>query len=127
MVLGSAYDILSSGWPPRCTFVNYPLGHPAGKPFDTQDQLRLVRKALLGFSTHRKAGQVSVPFCDWGSTTDFCAVVGSSPEAIHSKRDKQLRYQCPEDLQLAIDVHGDAAAGVVSAEAIRQVAALKDA
>jgi hypothetical protein len=32
--------------PPRAAFVDYPLGHTAGKPGDPADQLALVRGAL---------------------------------------------------------------------------------
>jgi hypothetical protein len=38
MCLGSAFDILGAGQPPRATFVDYPLGHSAGKRFDAADQ-----------------------------------------------------------------------------------------
>lgn len=51
MCLGSALDILGAGRPPRATFVDYPLGHSTGKPFDAADQLAIVRAALAGFDT----------------------------------------------------------------------------
>jgi len=49
MCLGSALDILGAGRPPRATFVDYPLGHSTGRPFDPADQLGIVRAALAGF------------------------------------------------------------------------------
>ena len=51
MVMGSALDILAAAKPPRSTFVDYPLGHTSGKPFDRDDQLTVVRSALQGFET----------------------------------------------------------------------------
>ena len=38
LCLGSALDILEAGAPPRAVFVDYPLGHSAGKPF--QDRIQ---------------------------------------------------------------------------------------
>ena len=58
MCLGSALDILDSARPPRATFVDYPLGHSAGKPFDPVDQLAIVRAALRGFETMTQPGTV---------------------------------------------------------------------
>jgi hypothetical protein len=58
MCLGSALDILGSGRPPRATFVDYPLGHTAGKPFDAADQLGIVRAALHGLETMTQPGVV---------------------------------------------------------------------
>lgn len=58
MCLGSALDILESGRAPRATFVDYPLGRTAGKPFDTADQLDIVRAALRGFETATQPGGI---------------------------------------------------------------------
>ncbi|MBS0337363.1 MAG: hypothetical protein JSS40_11225 [Proteobacteria bacterium] len=58
MCLGSALDIFESGRPPRATFVDYPLGHSAGKPFDPADQLDVLRSALRGFEAMTVPGQV---------------------------------------------------------------------
>lgn len=119
MVLGSAFDILSSCWPPRTAFVNYPLGHSAGKPFDKSDQNLLVRTALEGFMTHTKPGEVNVLDCDWGDMEDVCATVGGAETIL--RRETRITYQNQEDLNLAIKRHGvDIADGVVSAPAVRQ-------
>lgn len=119
MVLGSAFDILSSSWPPRTSFVNYPLGHSAGKPFDKADQNRLVRAALVGLETHTKAGQVNVLDCDWGNLEDVCATVGGEETILN--RVTTITYQNEVDLERAIKRHGiEKADGVVSAPAIKQ-------
>lgn len=122
MVMGSAFDILSSAWAPRVSFVNYPLGHQAGKPFDREDQLHLVKQALSGLEVHSLPGQVNMLQCDWSTTVDHCAEVGSSREAIPHKRDSIRRYQTAEDLQAAVARFGKQAEGVVSREAQRQAA-----
>ena len=46
MVLGSAFDILQRGWPPRTAYVDYPLGYSCGKPFDAADQRAIAASAL---------------------------------------------------------------------------------
>lgn len=123
MVLGSAFDILSSAWPPRTSFVNYPLGHQAGKPFDKVDQFRIVRAALEGFELLTKPGQVNVLDCNWGDTIDACATVGGAEVVL--RRDTVVKYQNQEDLELAVARHGlEEAGGVVSTEATRQREAL---
>ena len=68
LCLGSAFDILSAGAPPRAMFVNYPLGHSAGKPFDRADQEYVVESALNGFNSLKKSSQIGMIDSDWGST-----------------------------------------------------------
>jgi hypothetical protein len=40
------YDLTSPVKPPRSFFVNYPLGHTAGKPFDRENQTAILKSAL---------------------------------------------------------------------------------
>ena len=121
MVMGSAFDILSAAWPPRTAFVNYPLGHQAGRPFDPEDQLQQVGDALKGLEQHTAPGQVNVLDAVWGDTTDYCSEVGSSRDAVRQVRDEVTRYQAAEDLDAAVAALGEAeAGGVVSEEAVRQ-------
>ena len=56
LCLGSAFDILEAGKPPRAAFVDYPLGHSAGKPFDLVDQEDIVHRALTGFEDIKAPG-----------------------------------------------------------------------
>ena len=58
LCLGSALDILEAGKPPRAAFVDYPLGHSAGKPFDLADQEDIVHRALTGFEDIKIPGGV---------------------------------------------------------------------
>ena len=44
--LSSAYDLTALVKPPRSFFVNYPLGHTAGKPFDRENQTEILKGAL---------------------------------------------------------------------------------
>jgi len=118
VVLGSALDILSSAWPPRTAFVNYPLGHQAGKPLDVADQLRVVQAGLDAIDELQQPGQVSIVDCNWGETEDMCAIVGGREVVL--RRSADTKYQCQEDLDLALARQGPEAAGIVSAEALRQ-------
>lgn len=105
--------------------MNYPLGHTVGKAHDSADQLRIVREAVMGLEQLTTPGQVNVVACDWGSTTDYCDVVGKAHSGpIKESRDKVTRYQAEGDMQAAVARHGSAAEGVVSAEALRHAAAL---
>lgn len=125
MVMGSAFDILSLCWPPRVSFVNYPLGHSCGKPLDVQGQFNLVKAALQGLESFDKPGQVNVLECDWGTSTDYCTAIGQGKGALKQKRDEVKKYQCQADMDAAVARHGASAHGVVSVEAVRQASVFR--
>ncbi len=54
----SALDITQAVKPPRAVFLNYPLGHQAGKPRQPDLQRRIVREALNCFETIERPGQI---------------------------------------------------------------------
>jgi hypothetical protein len=56
--LSSALDITSLVKPPRSLFVNFPLGHQAGRPFDARGQTRIVTEALTVLETAAIPGTV---------------------------------------------------------------------
>ena len=101
VMMASALDIVESGKPPRAAFVDYPLGHTCGKPFDAPDQLSVVRETLHLLETATSPGHIvdlnrswSVP--DWRAsmmTTDS----GDTREA----RDTTPQYQFDEDRRVA--------------------------
>ncbi len=43
---------------PRAVFVNFPLGHNTGKPFDKQLQLSILRDALEGLQSIDRPGTI---------------------------------------------------------------------
>lgn len=71
LCLGSALDILESGRPPRAVFVDYPLGHSSGKPFDPADQHVVVRAAMHGFDTMRQPGEIRILPNRWDASGDW--------------------------------------------------------
>jgi D-proline reductase (dithiol) PrdB len=49
--------------PPRTVFVNFPLGHPTGKPFQPELQKSIVKDALNALKTIEAAGTiVTLPY-----------------------------------------------------------------
>jgi D-proline reductase (dithiol) PrdB len=51
-----ATDVTSSVRPPRAVFVNFPLGHQVGKPFDPGGQTRIILDALHVLETAPEPG-----------------------------------------------------------------------
>lgn len=102
LCLGSARDILASGRPPRAVFVDYPLGHSAGKPFDRADQLDVLRGALRGFETIGSAGEILQLPNRWSATDDWKAQA-ASPAAgdVRQTREATPQFQHPDDLAAA--------------------------
>jgi hypothetical protein len=49
--------------PPRAVFIDFPLGHTAGKPHDEDLQDAIVEAALAAFETMEKPGSIDrLPF-----------------------------------------------------------------
>ena len=98
MCLGSAFDIFESGRPPRATFVDYPLGHSAGKPFDPADQLDIVRAALRGFASMRQPGEIRVLPNQWDARGKW-RQEGARTQGADTRqpRDETPQFQCEAD------------------------------
>jgi len=61
--LSSALDITVLVKPPRAVFVNYPLGHQCGKPFDRENQRAILTAALRCLETSSVPGRLlQLPF-----------------------------------------------------------------
>ncbi|MBI2902580.1 MAG: hypothetical protein HYY12_03190 [Candidatus Methylomirabilis oxyfera] len=59
ITLSSALDITSLVKPPRTVFVNFPLGHQAGRPFDPEGQTRIILDALHLLETATTPGTLA--------------------------------------------------------------------
>lgn len=70
MVIGSARDIMAAVKAPRAVFVNFPLGHNTGKPFDRELQMSIVRDALAALATIEQPGTIEDLPYQW-SEDDF--------------------------------------------------------
>lgn len=62
MSLSSAYSITAAVNPPRAVYIDYPLGHTAGKPKDAAGQRRIMLKTLQAL----EASQTPGTFVDLG-------------------------------------------------------------
>ncbi|MFP4474281.1 MAG: hypothetical protein ACLFOY_01895 [Desulfatibacillaceae bacterium] len=61
--MGSAFDILSAVNPPRAVFLDYPLGHTAGKPGEPELQREILMAALSAFEAMAEPGSIqALPF-----------------------------------------------------------------
>jgi hypothetical protein len=102
MCLGSALDIFESGRPPRATFVDYPLGHSAGKPFDPADQLDVVRAALRGLETMTQPGEIRVLPNRWDAQGEWRQESGRTRgEDTRQPRDETPQFQHEADREAA--------------------------
>ena len=101
LCLGSALDILEAGAPPRAVFVDYPLGHSAGRPFDRADQDRVVGAALQAFGTIGTPGTIVRLDAHWDD--DGWRVAASSTHGADTRmpRDTSPQYQTEDDRRLA--------------------------
>jgi glycine/betaine/sarcosine/D-proline reductase family selenoprotein B len=98
--LGSALDIVKAVNPPRMVFLDYPLGHSAGKPFDPEDQYGVVRTALGHLETIDRPGTVVTLPNQWDDA-NWRQAAYNQMEDKREPRDETPRYQTEEDRVLA--------------------------
>ncbi|HEX2886358.1 hypothetical protein [Vineibacter terrae] len=101
LCLGSALDILEAGAPPRAVFVDYPLGHSAGRPFDPADQYRIVRAALQAFGTMSTPGAIVRLEARWDDDGWRAAAASTRGADTRMPRDTTPQYQTEDDRLLA--------------------------
>ncbi len=100
--MGSALDILQAGGPPRGAFVDFPLGHTSGPPFDGAQQYRIVRDGLRAFQTIATPGEIRRVEAAWPGDDSWKANFADSDQGdTRALRDTTPRYQTEEDRQLA--------------------------
>ena len=100
--LGSARDIFLSGVPPRAVFLDYPLGHSAGKPFDSIDQISVVKEALVAFETAAETGSLSELKNRWLDDEWRINASTTRAEDTRQPRDETPQFQYPEDRLAAL-------------------------
>jgi hypothetical protein len=102
MCLGSALDIFRAGRPPRAAFVDYPLGHSAGKTFDPADQLAVVGAALGGFGSMTAPGEILRLPNVWGDEAWRTEAASTHGEDSRQPRDETPQFQFAADRDAAI-------------------------
>ena len=66
MYVGSVRDMMAQVKPPRPVFVNFPLGHQCGKPFDRELQMNIIKDALGTLTTLDEPGKITDLPYEWG-------------------------------------------------------------
>ena len=97
IMLGSALDIMQAGRPPRGVYLDYPLGHSAGKPHDPDDQAQVVDAALGHLHAIKTPGEIVTLPNQWSE--DGWRKEASSTEAVDTRqpRDETPQFQHEED------------------------------
>ena len=111
LVVGSALDILRAGKPPRAVFVDYPLGHSAGRPFDRANQDAILNDALKAFESIQTSGEIIKLDYRWSDDDRWQhAATDASSGDTRAPRDTSPQYQLEAD-RLAAEAHLNQSAG----------------
>jgi hypothetical protein len=103
--LSSAFSITRSVNPPRALFLDFPLGHTAGKAGDADLQDAIIESALIAFETMRTPGSIMrLPF-RWADHDDWKDSVmrpraegaGDQHRDDRGERSGEPQYQCEAD------------------------------
>jgi hypothetical protein len=96
--VGSALDILEAGNAPRSVFVDYPLGHTVGRPFDPANQQAIVRDTLAAFESITTPGEIVQLDYRW-SDSDAWKTEASDTKGgdTRAPRDLNPQYQSDSD------------------------------
>ena len=103
----SALSITKAANPPRAAYLDFPLGHTAGKPHEARLNRDIVRDALTAFQTLKSPGQMAMLPYQWADDDAWKDGVmrPRSPGAQHDdsrvERDATPQYQTDEDRALA--------------------------
>ena len=54
----SALDITRLVKPPRSVFLNFPLGHTTGRPFDREGQMQILKRSLEFLVEAQEGGDI---------------------------------------------------------------------
>ncbi len=90
LCMSSALDITKAVNPPRAAFLDFPLGHTAGKPFDTELQRSIIASALEGFSSLSAPGSVKILPYRWSDDD------GWKRTAFAEGDDRRPRHDTPQ-------------------------------
>lgn len=102
----SAWSITAAVNPPRAAFLDFPLGHTAGRPDDLAEQVDIVRAALDTFGVSEPGTIKRLPF-EWADNDDWKAAVMAGDSTGESDGDDRVQrfdtpqYQSVEDAKAA--------------------------
>jgi D-proline reductase (dithiol) PrdB len=108
LCLTSAWSITASVKPPRSVFLDFPLGHTAGRPDRPREQCEIMRDALRTFETIDEPGTiVPLPYA-WGE--DWKAAAGGPRGDQRTTRQATPQYQSEDDRAAAVGRFGESLA-----------------
>lgn len=110
VTLSSAFSITALVHPPRTAFLDFPLGHTAGRPHERAEQLMIVRSALALLTKSDKSGEIHPLMFRWSGDWKSKDPAGDYE---WPPRYGRPHYQDDEDREVAIARFGeDVACGV---------------
>jgi len=98
----SAWSITAAVNPPRAAFLDYPLGHTAGRPDDLAEQTDIMRHALRVFEDAPRGSITRLPF-RWSDSDEWKTQVMRGSEAGDDRVERHAtpQYQSAADAQSA--------------------------
>lgn len=95
--MSSAYSITAAVNPPRAVFVDFPLGHTAGKPHDKGLQRRIMIDTLSALDGIQTPGTIRTLPYRWSDDEAWKQDAAPSPSDDRVTRHAEPQYQYPED------------------------------
>ena len=100
--MSSAYSITAAVRPPRAVYLDFPLGHTAGKAHDVPLQRQVLHDTLDALVTIDTPGTIRRLRYRWGEDDAWKdsvrrPVPGGSSEDDRVERHPDPQYQCEED------------------------------
>ena len=90
VVLGMMRDIMEKVKPPRGIFVNFPVGHPLGRPLDSEFQINVIKDAMSALSEVKIGGEIiDLPY-RWSDDFSWQYWPGALPSYL-DKRESRLQ------------------------------------
>lgn len=105
--LTSAWSITAGVNPPRAAFVDYPLGHTSGQPFDVVNQCRIVSAALRLLVEATEPGTMVDLGEQWGSDDWRADPLGNGRNDSRTPRLETPQYQTADDARLTAERLGE--------------------
>ena len=101
--MSSARDITRSAWPARSVYLDYPLGHTAGRPNSPELNASIMRDTLTAFETLSEPGAMTHLRYRWADNDDWKDKVfapldsdGSSQQSTEYEDDRVARHDTPQ-------------------------------
>jgi hypothetical protein len=106
--MSSALSITAAVNPPRAVFLDFPLGHTAGRANDIAGQRRIMIDTLSALDTIQVPGTIRTLNYQWAETDDWKdSVMRPEPGREHSdnrtERDDRPQYQLEADRTAVAD------------------------